>query len=113
MISKLSVHGPDRESARKRMLRALDEYEISGCRTTIPFCEFTLKHPQFISADYDTHFVPEHFVPDEIQSSNKEEVVSLAASLLKSVQEGSNGKDKQSNNSTDKSVWWVKRKQHS
>ncbi len=40
MISKLCTHGADREQAIKRMLRALDEYEISGCRTTIPFLSF-------------------------------------------------------------------------
>ena len=61
MISKLTVHGRDREDARKKMLRALSEYEIVGCRTTIPFCEYTLKHEAFISGKYDTHFVKDHF----------------------------------------------------
>ncbi|HKK24038.1 MAG TPA: acetyl-CoA carboxylase biotin carboxylase subunit, partial [Gracilimonas sp.] len=86
MISKLSVHGPDREIARKRMLRALDEYEIAGCKTTIPFCEFTLNHQSFIDAKYDTHFVPDHFDPVKMQDTSKnEEVAALAASLLKGV----------------------------
>lgn len=112
MISKLSVHGPDRESARKRMLRALDEYEIAGCKTTIPFCAFTLKHPQFISADYDTHFVPEYFKPEKINDAQKEEEMALAASLLKSVQQNTNGEVK-GNFVQKSSVWWEKRKQHS
>lgn len=83
MISKLTVWGVDREDARKKMLRALDEYEIAGCRTTIPFCRFTLEHEAFISGKYDTHFVPDHFRPELLNRPLEEEVVALAASLLK------------------------------
>ncbi|MTI88391.1 MAG: acetyl-CoA carboxylase biotin carboxylase subunit [Balneolaceae bacterium] len=83
MISKLTVHGPNREIARKRMLRALDEYEIAGCKTTIPFCEFTLKHPEFIEANYDTHFVQNHFKPEIMQEIQPDKEVVLAATLLK------------------------------
>jgi propionyl-CoA carboxylase alpha chain len=111
MISKLSVHGPDRDTARKRMLRALDEYEISGCKTTIPFCEFTLNHPAFISAKYDTHFVPDHFTPELMQDrSGDEEVAALAASLLK----GLNNKASNtvvSSNGISESMWWKNRRE--
>jgi propionyl-CoA carboxylase alpha chain len=111
MISKLSVHGPDRDTARKRMLRALDEYEIAGCKTTIPFCEFTLNHPAFISAKYDTHFVPDHFTPELMQDrSGDEEVAALAASLLK----GLNNKASNtvvSSNGISESMWWKNRRE--
>lgn len=87
MISKLTVHGKDRDHAIQRMLRALEEYEIAGCRTTIPFCEFTLRHQAFASAKYDTHFVKEHFKPEALYSTVSDEVLALAASLLKLEQE--------------------------
>lgn len=108
MISKLSVHGPNREIARKRMLRALDEYEIAGCKTTIPFCEFTLNHPAFIEAKYDTHFVPDHFTPNAMQESQSPGDVALAAALLKTAADGSsepvlNGEQ------TAQSMWWKNR----
>ncbi len=82
MISKLTVHGSDREDARKKMLRALSEYEIVGCRTTIPFCEYTLKHDVFISGKYDTHFVPDHYKAEELFVKHDDDVVALAAALL-------------------------------
>ena len=82
MISKLTVHGSDREDARKKMLRALNEYEIVGCRTTIPFCEYTLKHDAFISGKYDTHFVPDHYKAEKLFVKHDDEIVALAASLL-------------------------------
>ncbi len=112
MISKLSVHGPDREIARKRMLRALDEYEIAGCKTTIPFCEFTLNHQSFIDAKYDTHFVPDHFDPVKMQDTSKnEEVAALAASLLKGVDNDAAPKTVVSSNGTSESMWWKTRRE--
>jgi acetyl-CoA/propionyl-CoA carboxylase, biotin carboxylase, biotin carboxyl carrier protein len=48
MIAKLVVHGVDREHARRRMLRALDEYEIAGVQTLIGFHKALLTHPCFV-----------------------------------------------------------------
>jgi acetyl-CoA/propionyl-CoA/long-chain acyl-CoA carboxylase, biotin carboxylase, biotin carboxyl carrier protein len=47
MIAKLIVHGVDREHARHRMLRALDEYEIGGVTTLLGFHRALLRHPCF------------------------------------------------------------------
>jgi acetyl-CoA/propionyl-CoA carboxylase biotin carboxyl carrier protein len=47
MIAKLIVHGIDREHARGRMLRALDEFEIGGLRTLLGFHRALLSHPCF------------------------------------------------------------------
>ena len=48
MISKLIVHGVDREHARTRMLRALDEYEVGGITTLLGFHRALLRHPCFV-----------------------------------------------------------------
>src|SRR5207248_6967718 len=45
MIAKLVVHGVDREHARRRMLRALDEFEIGGVKTLVSFHKALLAHP--------------------------------------------------------------------
>jgi acetyl-CoA/propionyl-CoA carboxylase, biotin carboxylase, biotin carboxyl carrier protein len=47
LIAKLVVHGVDREHARRRMLRALDEYEIGGIRTLLGFHRALLQHQCF------------------------------------------------------------------
>jgi acetyl-CoA/propionyl-CoA carboxylase biotin carboxyl carrier protein len=51
LVSKLVVHGVDREHARRRMLRALDEYEIDGITTLLGFHRALLEHPCFIAGD--------------------------------------------------------------
>lgn len=86
MISKLTVYGHDREDARKKMLRALQEYEIAGCKTTIPFCEYTLSHDAFVSGKYDTHFVKDHFDPKKLKTSVSDTILALAGALLKEEQ---------------------------
>jgi acetyl-CoA/propionyl-CoA carboxylase biotin carboxyl carrier protein len=50
MIAKLIVHGVDREHARRRMLRALEEFQIGGVKTLLGFHRALLSHPCFVEA---------------------------------------------------------------
>jgi acetyl-CoA/propionyl-CoA carboxylase biotin carboxyl carrier protein len=50
LLAKLVVHGVDREHARRRMLRALDEYEIGGVQTLLGFHRALLRQPCFVAA---------------------------------------------------------------
>ena len=47
LVGKLVVWAPDRDRARRRMLRALREFEIEGMHTTIPAHLALLDHPDF------------------------------------------------------------------
>jgi acetyl-CoA/propionyl-CoA carboxylase, biotin carboxylase, biotin carboxyl carrier protein len=51
MIAKLIVHDVDREHARRRMLRALREFEIDGVHTLLGFHAALLEHPCFIAGE--------------------------------------------------------------
>ena len=51
MIAKLVVHGVNRDHARRRMLRALDEFHIDGVKTLIGFHKALLSHPCFADGD--------------------------------------------------------------
>jgi acetyl-CoA/propionyl-CoA carboxylase, biotin carboxylase, biotin carboxyl carrier protein len=51
MIAKLIVHGSDREHARRRMLRALDEFLIEGPTTLIGFHKALISHECFIRGE--------------------------------------------------------------
>ncbi len=51
MIAKLVVHGVDREHARRRMLRALDELVVEGVKTLIGFHKALLMHPCFVEGE--------------------------------------------------------------
>ena len=54
LIAKLISYGADRDEARRRMLRALNEYVIEGIKTTIPFHSLMLEDERFVSGDYHT-----------------------------------------------------------
>jgi acetyl-CoA/propionyl-CoA carboxylase biotin carboxyl carrier protein len=51
MIAKLVVRDVDREHARRRMLRALEEFEIGGVKTLLGFHRALLEHPCFIAGE--------------------------------------------------------------
>jgi acetyl-CoA/propionyl-CoA carboxylase biotin carboxyl carrier protein len=51
LLAKLIVHDTDRERARRRMLRALAEYEIGGVETLLGFHRALLSHPCFAAAE--------------------------------------------------------------
>lgn len=83
MIAKLVTWGKDRNEAIDRMIRAIDEYRISGVETTLAFCRFALDHEAFRSGDFDTHFIKKYFKPEYLKSARKqeEEIASIAASM--------------------------------
>ena len=49
MIAKLIVRGSDREHARRRMLRALEEFELGGVPSLLGFHRALLEHPCFVA----------------------------------------------------------------
>lgn len=88
MISKLITFGKDREEARLRMIRAIDDYEISGVQTTLSFCKFALQHDSFVSGNFDTNFVKNYYTPDILKENTEEEEVLaalMAAKLFESI----------------------------
>lgn len=84
MIAKLVCWGNTREEARLRMLRAIEEYQITGIATTLPFGRFVLEHEAFISGQFDTKFVEKYFKPELLHApaSGEEEKIAAALAVL-------------------------------
>ncbi len=57
LIAKLLVWAPSREAAIARMKRALEEYRVSGIKTTIPFHKAVMDNADFRRGNYDTTFI--------------------------------------------------------
>ncbi|MBC8343119.1 MAG: acetyl-CoA carboxylase biotin carboxylase subunit [Bacteroidetes bacterium] len=93
LISKLIVFGKTREKAISRMLRAVEEYRITGVKTTLPFCRFVMEHEAFRSGHFDTHFVGNYFDPEKMDVDKSEEqlIAALLAAKIFSETKNSNG----------------------
>lgn len=81
MIAKLITHDESREKAIQRMIRAIDDYQITGIETTLGFCKFVLEHEAFISGDFDTKFVERYFTPEKLEIQWEDAEMELLASL--------------------------------
>ena len=86
MISKLISYGANREEARRRMLRALDEYSITGVITNIPFHRHMLRHGNFVTGDFHTKFVETAFTMDDYAQEHQLEAA-IAAALAQHSQQ--------------------------
>jgi propionyl-CoA carboxylase alpha chain len=79
MIAKLITYGQNREEAIAKMIRAIDEYHISGVQTTLPFCRFVMNHEEFTSGSFDTNFVARYFDPEALKNRLDNDAIQLAA----------------------------------
>ncbi|MDB3953649.1 acetyl-CoA carboxylase biotin carboxylase subunit, partial [Alphaproteobacteria bacterium] len=68
LIAKLIVHGRDREQCLMRLRRTLDEIVVGGIDTTIALHQRLMDVPEFISGEYDIHWL-EHWLEHESQDS--------------------------------------------
>ena len=57
LLAKLIVHGQDRAEAIARAKRALDEFQIEGVATTIPFHKRVLDNEAFVAGEATTDFI--------------------------------------------------------
>jgi len=64
MIAKLITTAQTREEAINKMKRALDEFVIEGIKTTIPFHQKLMEHPDYIAGNYTTKFMEDFSMED-------------------------------------------------
>jgi acetyl-CoA carboxylase biotin carboxylase subunit len=57
LIAKLAVWGRTRDEAIARLRRALDEYQVSGITTTLPFFREVVGDEEFVAGRLDTGFI--------------------------------------------------------
>ena len=90
MIAKLCVHDVDREHARRRMLRALSEFEIGGVTTLIGFHLALLDHPCFVAGATCHGIVESEALAERAQELSKE--LSHEATTLEAAPDGTAGR---------------------
>ena len=66
MIGKLIVWGRDREKAINIMKRALNEFEVTGIRTTIPFHQKMMANEDFVTNNYTTKYLEDYKSLDQL-----------------------------------------------
>ncbi len=83
LLAKLIVHAHTRDEAIQRMTSALNELEIVGISTTVPFHRAVMREPDYRAGELSVRYVEEH--PDLLATAAEDvyaEVAVLAAALL-------------------------------
>ncbi len=95
MIGKLIVHGRDRLDAIAKMREALNAFVIRGISSNIPFQAALLAHPKFVSGDFNTGFIAEHYAQGfssaDVPHDDPLFLVALAAFVRRKARERSAG----------------------
>ena len=88
MVAKLVVWGETRAEAILRMRRALNEYRISGIRTSIPFHQEIMDSTEFIWGTFDTGFLERRWWRRSAERSTGHEKIAAVAAALIAHEEG-------------------------
>ncbi len=95
MIAKLIVHGVDRLDAIAKMREALNGFVIRGISSNIPFQAALLAHPKFVSGDFNTGFIAEHyahgFKAEDVPHEDPQFMLALAAFVRRKSRERATG----------------------
>lgn len=105
MIAKLITYGKNRTEAIQRMRRAIAEYQITGVKTTLPFCDFVLTHKEFIDGSFTTKFVESHYDSEALKQKPDSEIVEVAAMVANELINNSVKKVSKSDRKVTQSKW--------
>ena len=78
LIAKLIVWGEDRNLAIQVMKAAIQQYQVSGLQTTLPFGAYVMNHPAFVTGNFDTGFVDKYYNSEEKAELEKSEAIVAA-----------------------------------
>ena len=87
LIAKLMVHATDRDAAIDALRRALDETEIGGVQTTLPFHRFVARSGAFRDGELSTGWVAEHWDGETARAAAVRAAL-LAAGLVAATADG-------------------------
>ncbi len=82
LVSKIMVHAADRPAAIDRLRRALDETEIAGLQTTLPFHRFVARHEGFRAGELSIDWVAEHWDGPAERSGSAPAAAAAAATAI-------------------------------
>ncbi|MFQ5610990.1 MAG: acetyl-CoA carboxylase biotin carboxylase subunit [Anaerolineae bacterium] len=82
LLAKLITKGETRAEAILRMRRALEEYRLTGVKTTIPFHIQIMNSTRFQAGQLDTRFLDEHFTLNEDRPPDYIRAAAIAATLV-------------------------------
>ena len=95
MIAKLIVHGRDRAEAIAKMRNALNGFVIRGVSSNIPFQSALLAHPDFMSGEFNTGFISEHYAhgfrSEDVSHSDADFLIALASFVRRKSRERAAG----------------------
>lgn len=95
MIAKLIVHGKDRNDAIAKMREALNGFVIRGINSNIPFQAALLAHPDFVSGNFNTGFIAQHYAmgfrAEDVPHDDPDFLVALAAFVRRKSRERATG----------------------
>ncbi|WP_372749789.1 acetyl-CoA carboxylase biotin carboxylase subunit [Litorivivens sp.] len=83
MCLKLIVWSLQWEDALDRAVRALNDMRLQGIKTTAPYYQQILQHPDFRSGRFDTSFVDQH--PELMQYSEKSRPEDIALAIATAI----------------------------
>ncbi|NND09311.1 MAG: acetyl-CoA carboxylase biotin carboxylase subunit [Saprospiraceae bacterium] len=66
LLAKMISFGQDRSASIYNLKQAIEQTEIIGIQTTLPFGYFVLEHPKYLDGTYDTHFVHDHVTQEQV-----------------------------------------------
>lgn len=95
MIAKLIVHGRDRQEAIAKMQDALNGFVIRGVSSNIPFQAALLAHPGFLSGQFNTGFIAEHYASgfraEDVPHQDADFLIALASFVRRKSRERAAG----------------------
>ena len=83
MLAKLITYGKTREESIQLMIKAIENYEVEGVSTTLPFGKFVMEHEAFRSGNFDTHFVKKYYDGEHLKAQQQKEAEVAALIALK------------------------------